>query len=143
MIPSYVPYTSRPFRMVALIIDQKYQLKGWFYQIEDELVLVRPRSRTSLSSRGRACPRSRTSSSSRGQACPRSRTSRPLQNRSTQKQQIMNYCFVKLNYHAEPNHPAKYGGPGVRSLKVSFFRINEMSSPFKDFRGPKILIGFY
>ena len=43
----------------------------------------------------------------------------------------MNYCFVKLNHHAEPNHPAKYGGPGVRSLKVSFFRINELSSPFK------------
>ena len=128
MIPSYVPYTSRPFRMVALIIDQQYQLKGWFLPNRGR---ARPRSRTSLSSRGRACPRSRTSSSSRGQACPRSRTSRPLQNRSTQKQQIMNYCFVKLNYHAEPNHPAKYGGPGVRSLKVSFFRINEMSSPFK------------
>ena len=68
----------------------------------------------------------------RGRPRPRSRTNRPLQTRSTQKQQIMNYCFVKLNYHAEPNHPAKYGGPGVHRLKVSFYRHNGMSLIFKE-----------
>ena len=38
---------------------------------------------------------------------------------------------MKLDYHAEPNHPAKYGGPGVHRLKVSFYRHNGMSLIFK------------
>ena len=110
MIPSYVSCTSGPFRILVLTADQIYRLKVDFRK---------PR------------PRSRTRSSSQGRTCPRSRTNRPLQTLCTQKQRIMNYCFVKLDYHAEPSHPAKYGGLGVHSLKISFFRINELSSPFK------------
>ena len=113
MIPSYVSCTSGPFRILVLTADQIYRLKVDFYQ-------PRPRSRTTLSSRGR--PR------------PRSRTSRPLQTRSTQKQRITNYRFVKLDYHAEPNHPAKYDGPGIHSLKVRFYRHNGMSLIFKQRR---------
>ena len=37
---------------------------------------------------------------------------------------------MKLDYHAEPNHPAKYGSPGFHSLEVSFFRANGMSLVF-------------
>ena len=110
MIPSYVSCTSGPFRILVLTADQIYRLKVDFYQ---------PR------------PRSRTTSSSRGRPRPRSRTSRPLQTRSTQKQRITNYRFVKLDYHAEPNHPAKYDGPGIHSLKVRFYRHNGMSLIFK------------
>ena len=52
----------------------------------------------------------------------------------------MKYCFVKLNYHAEPNHPAKYGGPGVHRLKVSFYRHNGMSLIFKNYTS-SVLVG--
>ena len=114
MIPSYVSCTSRPFRMLALTADQTILAKSRFFP-----------------NRGRDRPREDEVVLGRGRPRPRSRTNRPLQTRSTQKQRILNYCFVKLDYHAEPNHPAKYDGPGIHSLKVSFYRHNGMSLIFK------------
>ena len=34
-------------------------------------------------------------------------------------------------HHNGPNHPAKSGGPGVRSNKVGFFLVNRVSLIFK------------
>ena len=148
----HIPSTS----CLGVDLGPKIAAKSWFLQNRGRARLrsrtssssrrrAHLRSRTSSSSRGRARLRedelifdrgrahlrSRTSSSSRGRAHLRSRTSCPLGNRPTPKPKIMNYWFMKLIYHNDPNHPAKYGGLGSHSLKVSFPRINGVSLIFK------------
>ena len=56
---------------------------------------------------------------------------RPVRNRPTENPQIMNYWLVKLVYHNNRNHPAKYDGLGVHSHKVRFRLVNRVSLIFK------------
>ena len=55
----------------------------------------------------------------------------PVRNRPIKKTKIMNYRLLKSVHHNDPNHPAKYGGLGFHSLKVSFQLVNGVSLIFK------------
>ena len=50
--------------------------------------------------------------------------------RPIKKTKIMNYRLLKSVHHNDPNHPAKCGGLGFHSLKVSFQLVNGVSLIF-------------
>ena len=56
---------------------------------------------------------------------------RPVRNRPIKKLKVVNYWWIELVYHNGPNHPAKYGGLGVRRRKVGFQLVNGVSLIFK------------